>query len=173
MKSPAIPEIVDPSKCCDKRLIYEGFVAFSRLPRFLAAQSGEVDSSSVVRAKYRFRRDEQRLKIAELQFSANAILTCQRCLKLLDIVCAGSTNFVFCRDNLEAEQAPKGYEPALVSANSVSLWHLLEDELLLSLPMFANHEDVHCNTVLNGLRSEAKEQAGASPFAVLSELLKK
>lgn len=174
MKSPAIPETVDPTKSCDKKLLYNGVVSVGNLPRFLAIQSGETDpTTGLVTVKFTFRRDEQRLKIADMTFCAVAKLTCQRCLKIMESKCEGATTFVFCKSNSEIEQAPNDYEPVLVKASEISLWRILEDELLLSLPMIANHEDVKCNEVLNRLKTAPEDQVSVSPFAGLGELLKK
>ena len=173
MKSPAIPEFVDPTKSCDKKLTYTGVVGHDKLPRFLAAQNREIDTTSLIEVEISFRRDEQRRKVAKLFYRTEAKLVCQRCLDEMEIPLEGSATFVFCRNDWELEQAPKSYEPSLLTGNELNLWQILEDELLLSLPMFANHPDVHCNEMLNAFTSAAEKQFRANPFAVLGELLKK
>lgn len=173
MKSPAIPEFVDPTKSCDKKLTYIGVVGHDKLPRFLALQSIDNDTASLIEVEISFRRDEQNRKIASLLYRTVAKLTCQRCLDVMEMPLEGSATFVFCRNDRELEQAPKSYEPSLLTGNELNLWQILEDELLLSLPMFANHPDVHCNEVLNAFTTAAEKQIRANPFAVLGELLKK
>ena len=173
MKLLGIPELVGAAKSCDKKLTYNGVITVDKLPRFLAQQSAEAESSSVVEAKFVFERDQQNLKVARVSYCALAMLTCQRCLGSMEYRIEGEVTFAFSSTPADLEQIPKAYEPILIESSTVNLWQVLEDELLLSLPTFANHADEHCNISLDKLKSDQTEQVAENPFATLGELLKK
>ncbi|OZG71303.1 metal-binding protein [Hahella sp. CCB-MM4] len=173
MKTPGIPELVDPTKGCEKRLTFEGSVSTENLPRFTELQMQDVGELETVKAKYTFGRDEQNLKVAVMSYSTTAKLPCQRCLGRVDYKIEGEVTLVFSDSEDDLEMLPKSYEPVLVENQEVNLYQALEDELLLSLPMFAYHDDEHCSSELNEMKSKADEQRADNPFAVLGELLKK
>ncbi len=180
---PGIPEFIDPSKSCDKQHVLEGDIPVQRLARFLAQQvvgdtkenSQPVDQASqtVVHAKFSFRRDEQQHRIADVEYHTVAKLACQRCLGLIQQEIEGNVTFVFLHSDSGLEQLPKAYEPVLLENHEAGLWQALEDELLLSLPMFAYHEDRHCNRSLDEMKIETEGETRENPFAVLGDLLKK
>lgn len=173
MKSYAIPEFIDPSKSCDKKLTYRGVIVCGQLPRYKALQSEQSREQAPVDVSFAFKRDDNKLAIAELQFQTLAELICQRCLKLLEYEASGQATLVFCSDNDELMQAPKCYEPVLVDAEQVNLWQIIEDELLLSLPMYATHQNTDCNRYLEQLKQANAGKTTTKPFAVLGDLLKK
>ena len=76
------------------------------------------------------------------------------------------------------ELVPADFEPWQADVTDVTLGELIEDELLLALPMVARHADGRCGELaarLTGDRDEA-DDAGAevrdNPFAVLRALKK-
>ncbi|WP_020408417.1 YceD family protein [Hahella ganghwensis] len=173
MKTPGIPELVDPTKSCEKKLTFEGAVSTENLPRFADLQMQGVGDLEVVTVKFRFDRDEQNLKVAAMSYNTSAKLPCQRCLGRVDYKIEGEVTLVFSDNEEDLELLPKSYDPVLVENQEVNLFQALEDELLLSLPMFAYHDDEHCSSELNDIKSKAEEQRADNPFAVLGELLKK
>jgi len=172
MKQTTVPEFVDSFKSSDRALTYEGIVSFAQLPRFMALQSSAAKEDAEVDVSFQFSRDEQKLSIVSMSYLAVATMTCQRCLNSLDHESKGRAVFVFCRHAAHMTQMPKRYEPVLVEANLVNLWQLLEDELLLSLPMFAKHPDRDCNGFLSEFKAGSQGQQTEKPFAGLGELLK-
>jgi uncharacterized protein len=98
---------------------------------------------------------------------------CQRCLEpvtgeldvelRLAVVVPGSE-----------ELAPADFEPWLADASDMTLGEMIEDELLLALPMVARHEAAECGELAQRLKdtgdSETRERD--NPFAVLSQLKK-
>ena len=72
------------------------------------------------------------------------------------------------------ELAPADFEPWHADASGVTLGEMIEDELLLALPMVARHEVGECGDLAERLKeaedSETPERD--NPFAVLSQLKK-
>lgn len=176
MKSPDFPEFVDPTKYCDKQLTIHGSIPIEKLPRFAERQADKAGRDAAlapVDAKAEFHRDEQGTRLAQLEYSTLAVLTCERCLGDVDYPVEGSATFAFLPEGFDLQTVPESYEPVLMDSNEVNLLQALEDELLLSLPMFAYHQDEQCNSRLNEMNESVEDQSKVSPFAVLGDLLKK
>ncbi|MBU6954342.1 YceD family protein [Hahella sp. HN01] len=173
MKKPGIPELVDPYKMCEKELTLEGVILAKALPRYADQLAGGATDSDQVEASARFRRDEQGSRVAYIVYSTLARLTCQRCLGEVGLKINGETTFAFLGSESELDQLPRSYEPVLMEGSEVNLLQAIEDELLLSLPMFAYHEDEHCSGELNEIKGQASETKADNPFSVLGDLLKK
>ncbi len=173
MKTPGIPELVDPAKACEKHLTYKGEISTEKLPRFADMQMKDVGELHLVSAKFGFGRDEQNVRTAVMSYSTIAKLPCQRCLGEVEHKIDGEVTLAFSDKEEAFEDFPSTYEPVLVEDHEINLFQALEDELLLSLPMFAYHEDEQCSSELNDIKSKAEEQRADNPFAVLGELFKK
>ena len=67
-------------------------------------------------------------------------LPCQRCG--VGVCCDINTEFQYCPVSTDAQAAhvPEGYEPLLTASMPIQLLELVEEEVLLSLPMVAKHE---------------------------------
>lgn len=102
--------------------------------------------------------------------SAKLLVTCQRCLEPMETEIAGSFKFALLDSEDEFELVPDEFEPFLLEGEEQSIIDLVEDELLLSLPMVTVHENA-CSDFLvhqDKLKKAAKE--ASHPFAALRAL---
>ena len=105
--------------------------------------------------------------------SARIRLTCQRCLQPLELEL--EVNFdlvpVTCTD--EAKTLPADCEPLMVSLQGrVKVSDIVEDELILGLPLVAHHQDGGCASQLAGRDdSDSRDTSRQRPFADLAEIL--
>jgi uncharacterized protein len=104
-----------------------------------------------------------------LQLDGNCSLTCQRCLQGLDYGIEVET-YVLLRDQagldqLDEVEVEEEYESILADAH-LDVCHLLEDEILLSLPFAPKHEAGVCQTE-SGIKLQQTE---LHPFAALAKL---
>lgn len=75
-----------------------------------------------------------------LQATARMALTCQRCLQPVFTALEVDRRFRFVKDEAAAQQLDaQSDEDVLVTSRSLDLLELLEDELLLSLPLVPTH----------------------------------
>ena len=74
----------------------------------------------------------------------------------------------------EADLLPESYEPLLVNEPTVSLLEMIEDELLLSLPLVIRHEESECQLKQEYSNGATDDHEGPAehPFAVLEQLKK-
>jgi uncharacterized protein len=104
-----------------------------------------------------------------LKLNGKCQLTCQRCLQGMSYEIQVDTS-VLLRDQagldqLDDAELDEEYESILADAH-LDVWHLLEDEILLSLPFAPKHESGVCRST-----SEVEPQQNEShPFAALTKL---
>ncbi len=104
---------------------------------------------------------------------ATVRLVCQRCLQAMEVPLEIDRSFRFVRnENEAAELDAQVEEDILVLSRSLDLRELVEDELLLALPLVPRHED--CRHPAAGLaEAPAADEAPAErphPFAALAAL---
>ena len=111
-----------------------------------------------------------------LRVSGSLTMRCQRCLAEVTVDCAIDRQLLLIaataaeadwpEDELEADE----YD-AIPAARDMSVLSLVEDEVLLALPIVPRHADCMLpNTV--GASDTAEREGQASPFAVLADLKK-
>jgi uncharacterized protein len=108
-----------------------------------------------------------------LQASVSLPLVCQRCLGSADIVVAfdRSFRFVVTEEQAEAEDE-EAEEDVLALRRDFNLRELIEDELLMALPVVPRHEVCPVEVKLTAQDHDFEAQSGVkpSPFAVLAKL---
>ena len=106
-----------------------------------------------------------------LQAQATVRLTCQRCLQPVEDHLDVERSFLFVRDEAQAAALDEESEDdVLVISRSLDAQALLEDELLLALPLVPRH-DV-CPEPLKHLEDDLPEELEEkpNPFAALASL---
>lgn len=110
-----------------------------------------------------------------LDARASVRLVCQRCLQAMDAAIQIDRSFRFVRDEGEAAELDAQVdEDILVLGRSLDLRELVEDELILALPLVPRHDD--CRHP-QGTRAQPEAAPGAGaeaarphPFAALASL---
>jgi uncharacterized protein len=141
-----------------------------RLSDLLAAPDGEAT------ARFSFAPVTDGVAGCELAVEAVVTLECQRCLEPFEQLLNSSARLAFVASDEEAALAPEGYEAVPVVDDRVDLRALVEDELLLSLPIVAMHGGgTRCAETARHVATEMQGEPEAKthqPFAQLQDLLK-
>ena len=173
MSEAQIPAYVDVRKVFDQQADFSGLVSLERLPRFtecLATDSGEV------RANLRFSTNDTGRRVILGEVSATAEVACQRCLEPVSIELADEINLAVLDDEAQLETLEERWDPWIVSDPKIELASLVEEQLMLCLPLVSYHADPNCGDALGYERPELAIEADAegagreSPFAVLKAL---
>lgn len=108
-----------------------------------------------------------------LQARAPVVLQCQRCLQAVPQVLKVDRDFRFVRSAQEAERLDEAVEEDVMElVPRLDLHELLEDELILALPLVPRH-DGDCPTPLPQPVDDLDDEAPApNPFAALAALRK-
>ncbi len=168
--SQPLPVFLEPLRFAETRRALAGELSLERMERlaeFLYDQEGGVVLS------LSFDRDRQGVAHAQMRLEARLRLVCQRCLGPWETHIQRSVQLAFTREPGEAEYlADLGYEPVVLERNELLLQGLVEDELLLALPMIPRHEARDCQPRMSWGEADA-DSADAkqdNPFAVLAQL---
>ena len=146
---------------------FEGEIGLSELTRLgdlLHAESAE----RKIAVRFEFLRNEYGVSTLVGHLQASLELECQRCLEALEMPV--SLDFELLVDagddllqdrSLEAIDSEDGY---------VDIYAVLEDELMLAMPLVALHEDTACNQHWPAADAESETGNRDNPFAVLERL---
>ena len=106
--------------------------------------------------------------------SATLSVECQRCLKPMQTEVTGRFKFALVNSEDEFELIPEELEPYLIEGEKQSIIELIEDELLLSLPMVTMHKKA-CSDYMSKQNRKIEaaikaEKEASHPFAALKAL---
>ncbi|HEU4623985.1 MAG TPA: YceD family protein [Steroidobacteraceae bacterium] len=127
-----------------------------------------------VRGIARFRR-EAGFRVADLEMSGEARLVCQRCLEPMQVQIEASAHVALLVSESEADRVPPELETIHVPENRIRVRDLVEEELLLTLPISPLHERAEeCGAKrVPDAQAEAPVHETQRPFEQLGELLKR
>lgn len=143
----------------------------AQLPRLIEAGALE---GTQVEAELTFGTFDGRSTVA-VRVAGEVILACQRCLeRCVHTVDEIASLMVVARDT---DEVPGGYEPLLGDAERLPLFELIEEQVLLGLPLVPLHETAAECGAAAAARTVAGDEPAVDetqkPFANLRELLEK
>lgn len=164
-----LPKMIDTRKHADQHSEYQGVLQASELPRLNDA----VEEIAQVQVEVNFGRDEQRRMQIRGTATCAVSMICQRCLQPSDQEMTITLDAVMVFSDERAKAMPQTLDVWVVP-EIANLHELIEDELLLALPIVAYHaESVGCTPPEIVAATEEVEPAPVereSPFAVLRAL---
>ncbi len=111
--------------------------------------------------------------VLHLQIDTSLFLTCQRCLEPVETVIAVDQRFRFVPDEETADaQDDDSEEDLLVESAEFNLRELVEDELVLAMPLIPSHAVCPTTPRLSAVDPDFDEASPAKPhaFAALAKL---
>lgn len=153
-----------------------GEEAVGQHPRLLAETAGRGADLPVAWSARGEMRDPEHVQPGvwlHLQARTVLPLTCQRCLEVVDVAVSTDRSFRFVADEkVAAAHDDQSEEDLLALSRSFDLVELVEDELLMEMPVVPRHgvcpEPVKMATADAGFEEAATQQP--SPFSVLQKL---
>ena len=178
MSQAANPRNIDVRRYFSQQREYRASFRLSLFPRLQALLSEDNDDTKVITVDLQFEKNPQGECFISGNIEAELTLICQRCLGDLphqlhtqlavqvveELQTAGDRE-------LDADEL----EVVLSEHGRLDLLSLIEDEVILSLPIVSFHEDAACSQDLQAFREAAQNKAPAkesSPFASLEGLKK-
>jgi len=131
-----------------------------------------VNSKGVSAVELEFDRDAQNLRILKGKLDAEVNLLCQRCLHPVKKRIRSEFQLGIVMTDEQAQNLPRVYEPLLVEHDEkLVIQDVVEEELILSLPMFAYHDDCEASDYpqVEDI-AEIVEEEKVNPFDVLAKL---
>lgn len=164
--SKVLPERIDIARLADSAATLEGSVPvarFARLADQLASREGSVD------ATLGFGREDGR-EVVSGRIEGRLTLVCQRCLGGVEVPVAARVDLVRVASEAAAAEVEGAHDPFVAPTREVALAELVEDELILALPLVPMHEgDARCAP---RAAPPGEDQRRESPFAALASLRK-
>jgi len=177
----SLPVRIDPVSFADRNRELHGLVATKAMPRLL---DNVVIAEPMATAHLKVSRDLHKYPLVEGNVEAIVAMRCERCLDDVDIVINAEIRVLMIPEDdvlLEKEQFEDPDQPDFheYDGNSLVLSELIEEEILLVLPLVPKHEDISlCNQDMvvwlaaneapaEGQDSPAKRE---SPFAILKSV---
>jgi uncharacterized protein len=171
--SPPWSKPLDVDRLADAEADVDFAVPLAELPR-LRAQLANV--AGEVHGHVHFRRVAN-VPVAELMLQGTARLVCQRCLGALEVGVEAAAEVGLVATEADVSRVPEELEPVLAPEGRISVGELVEEELLLTLPIVPLHaESDACKAApAAGPIVEKGREGGETqkPFAQLAELLKR
>ncbi len=172
MHKDTIPIKVDPIRFAENAVHLQGSLFLKDMPRLCSSLQSE---DGVVEIDIHFGVDEQKVKFLKGHIATKLLLQCQRCMGSYEYDVTDDFALGILTSEKEIEALPSSYEPVIVSDGSLSISELIEDELMMSLPIVAMHETTHCKVKLPWVAQSgsAIEEEKESPFKVIEILRSK
>lgn len=168
MFSGQLPQFLEPRKYADQGRVLEGQLSVKDLPRLREYRDS---LHKPVEVSLAFGRDDEGHGCIEGEVSTRLVLPCQRCLESVDFPVRAIINMALVWSEDQAKALPERLDPWLMSGETLYLTDLLEEELLLAMPLVALHD--LCPKPLphdnHGGEDDEPENAD-NPFAVLAQL---
>ncbi len=169
MQNLKLPITIDPYKSAQRRLECEGIIQVSGMNRLLAACES---CSEHIHVKVNFDVDELGLVSISGNGSATVTLICQRCTDTFEQKLELDFLFSPVKNEDAAEDLPSYYDAIELDENGeVNLRELVEDELILAIPLIPRHELKDCQSPADSVWGELPEEHDKpNPFDVLKKL---
>jgi len=172
--SPRLPESVDPWRSADLQKCFTGRLVLSQFPRLASSLTS---AEGTVCYSLQFKRVTRRRIAISGTLTSQVSIECQRCMEDMDYPLDVSFELIVTAGPEEAKLLPDEVDSLVVfEEEGVNPLEILEDELILALPLVARHRLEECNVgpekmvVGDEIVVETEGVEEESPFAVLAQL---
>lgn len=175
--SSALPKQFDPQRLAGEDIRLEGELntsGMSRLQESLAS-----NEPSVVNVKLHLWRDKGGRAVIDGSFASTLSCVCQRCMEPVAVEVQGDFSLGVISSEDEMASLPDDLEPLMLEhGQMVDPETLIEDELILALPVISRHADTaDCGPRAAVLGKREPQEIAAegqaekpNPFAILKDL---
>lgn len=166
--SNSTPGFIDPYRMAKNGQTLNGKVSvvdLSRANKLLTSESGEVEY------KLEFSTDVDGFCIIAGELSTTLYMRCQRCLREFEAKVSSDFLVSPVKNDAEAKALLPSYEAVYVADAKLYIDELIEDELILAMPIVPMHDlgSADCSEITE-VAVEDKKQVLANPFQVLQNL---
>ncbi len=165
-----IPEHIDPLRYAEQSLRLDGLIKLSDMHRLSTSLSKTDD---MVTVSLQFGLDEQGKPYIKGHLQTILTLQCQRCMGPFSYEIIADFVLGIVNTLEEAKALPELYEPAMTKEGSLALRELVEDEIILNLPIIPKHEPEDCSVNIPTIESGWEQGKRENPFQVLESLKRK
>jgi uncharacterized protein len=174
MSDSPIPSYIDTRKVFQRREKICGQMDLKRLQTFQECLAEGTDARISVELSFSSNEIRQRLITGKLR--AKVQLSCQRCLEPVAIELADDIKLVLLVDETDAAELDPTLDPWIDADYKLDIARLIEEQLILCMPIVSYHPDGDCIEKLNYIAAGSRRIAGAkvdtteNPFSILKSL---
>jgi uncharacterized protein len=128
----------DLMSLAERGAVLEGTIELAKLARLKELLSSSEGSAT---ARMRFRRNGGDLLLMELKCEAELELVCQRCLEAVTHKVCERVDFAVAENEVSLTVLPNGINLITLDGDRFQPSALIEDELIVSLPLVPKHGD--------------------------------
>jgi len=162
-----LPKQGDPRKFAQQGISIDGFVPVAELPRL--AESLQ-ETTGEIQVDLAFSISVEKKKIVTGHASAELTLVCQRCLENVKVPVKSDISLGIVWDEEGAEALPEYLDPWITGEGVADLYDMIEEEMLLSLPKVAYHQEQCVDRQLFSSGKPVEVKKTKNPFQVLEQL---
>lgn len=172
MISNQLPKQIHPLQLALHNAVLKGSINIAELIRLADLLW---DDKGVIEVDLHFGRDEEHFYFIKGTLQGHLHLTCQRCLQAMDYPIQVTIGLSPAANEEAARSIPAKYEPLILEEDVVSLASIIEEELLLNLPLVAKHPPKECAIKLqkSSENEDNEPTKKPNPFQVLERLKSK
>ena len=127
-----------------------------------------MDNDGEVIFELTFGVDEEGIRYLKGAVKTELTLLCQRCLQPMAYAIDNELMLGTILSDTQAQNLPSHYDPLLITTDMQELLPIIEDELIVCLPIVANHNNTECKAEV--VNRKIKTDNKRNPFAQLSKL---
>ncbi|MDC0221779.1 YceD family protein [Gammaproteobacteria bacterium] len=176
MSETQIPAYVDTRKVFHQHEELIGTVSLQSLPRFKESLAND---QGIVEIALYFSVNDSKQRIIKGNISAHVEVACQRCLEPLAIYLEDDICLVLLEEESAAASLGPEFDPWICSEFKLLLTEVVDEQLMLCMPIVNYHETEDCLKQLEYKRVELSTNSSSqasfkeSPFSVLKNLKNK
>lgn len=140
-RADGIPLRVKASQAVTRREAFSGSLPLAKLPRLAATLA---ETTGTLQVELQAMRDDEGQDWLHGEIRGQLPLTCQRGLHAFDWNCDVALSLRLVETEVEEERLLKDCESYLIQDDQLPLRELVEEEVLLALPMMPRCEDLDC-----------------------------
>jgi len=158
-----LPAVIDPLQLADEGAWLRGALGLTDMPRLLGVCA---DNQGSVVVDLHFERDAQGLRRMHGSLQATLRMVCQHCLQPFTHTLCADTRLILLTPG-EPGAVTADEADTLVVTKPLPLSEIVEDELLLAMPMIPRHAPGECQANMSGPTDKGRDRR---PFATLNKL---
>ena len=172
MQKVKIPITLEPNHSAQRQVSYDGIVQFEKLPRLREVVTG---IKGEVEVKIHCKKDKQDFTVVQGTAKAHLMTVCQRCNGELGLDLELEFDYSPVGIGKSSEHLPSFYDVVeMDEEGNINLHQLVEDELMLAIPIIPMHEESHCkfSEKPQSFGEIKAEDDKPNPFEILKQLKK-
>ena len=173
MSNNNLPFKVDPYRFADHGVMLQGHVLLKDMHRL---RSGLYSDAGEVFLHLQFGVDEQGIRFLKGDYETHLMLQCQRCMGTFPYLAKGSFKLGIVEGDDEAIKLPTVYDPVIAKGGILVLQDVIEDELIVNLPLVPMHSTSECQVKFPlsiDSTDDLNEKKVENPFKVIESLRSK